>query len=69
MVVGVIILMLLMAVGQVIPLMQNQQYRELLGFGLVWLVASVLSVLVAADIYLPGLLDVIEGIYGFLGLK
>ncbi|RJX25622.1 MAG: hypothetical protein C4554_07165 [Dethiobacter sp.] len=55
--------MIAIAVFQVPPLLKEQQYRELLGFGLVWCTAAVYALLVVARVPLPVVIDVLNFIY------
>jgi hypothetical protein len=60
----VVITMSLIAIFQVPVLLRQKQRGELLSFSALWLIAAAYSLLVALDVPLPTLLEVIDFIYG-----
>lgn len=60
--------MVIIAVIQVPPLLHRKQYRELAAFGLVWLVAAVYASLVAAEVPLPSVLEILTFLYEMIPL-
>ena len=63
-----LLLMIIIAALQGPPLVRNKQYRELAGFALVWLAATIFTTLVASQVPLPHLNELLEGFYNFIGL-
>ena len=63
-----IIVVLLIAVYQVPPLLQNKQYRELLGFGLIWFTAVIYISLVLFGFPLPTVVEVLVFMYDLIPL-
>lgn len=63
----VLLIMILIAIFQVPPLVRNKQSRELIGFALVWSMATIFAALVASDVTLPGLVDLLELLYSYVG--
>lgn len=60
----VVITMSLIAIFQVPVLLRQKQRGELLSFSALWLIAAAYSLLVALDVPLPTLLEVIDFVYG-----
>jgi hypothetical protein len=60
----VVITMSLIAIFQVPVLLRQKQRGELLSFSALWLIATAYSLLVALDVPLPTLLEVIDFVYG-----
>jgi hypothetical protein len=60
----VLLIMITIALFQVPMLLRQKQYRELLGFSMIWLIATVYSLMVVLRVPLPGAVDVLEYIYG-----
>lgn len=58
-----IIIMVSIALFQVPPLLRRKQWRELLGFGLIWLSAIFYASLVVMDFPLPSIMDILNFTY------
>ncbi len=58
-----VIIMVSIAFFQVPPLLRRKQWRELLGFGLVWISAFVYASLVVLDFPLPTIMEIVNFTY------
>lgn len=58
-----VVVMVSIAFFQVPPLLRRKQWRELLGFGLVWISAFVYASLVAMDFPLPTIMEILNFTY------
>lgn len=59
----VMLIMAAIAFFQVPRLLREKRYRELLGFSLLWFVAGAYATMVAANVSLPTVIDVLEFVY------
>lgn len=64
----VVAIMLIIYFIEVPALFRDKMYRELLCFGLLWVLAFVYASLVALDVPLPTVVEVLEGLYSLVNL-
>lgn len=60
----VVLIMSLIAIFQVPVLLRQKQWGELLGFSALWIIAAAYSLMVALNVPLPTLLEVLDFVYG-----
>lgn len=59
----VVVVMISIAIYQVPRLLRQKQWRELLAFGMVWLIAGVYAFLAAMEFPMPTLIEIVTLIY------
>mgnify|MGYP000917348229 CR=1 FL=1 len=60
----VVLIMSLIAIFQVPALLRQKQWGELLGFSALWVIATAYALMVALNVPLPTLLEVLDFVYG-----
>jgi hypothetical protein len=60
----VVLIMSLIAIFQVPVLLRQKQWGELLGFSALWVIATAYALMVALNVPLPTLLEVLDFVYG-----